>query len=76
MLNTLRGSPTLSSEGDFGSVQREHIVLKSAYFRYIQLGSDPDCNLDDWLATEIELYCEESEQQGSESVETIIKKTN
>ena len=74
MLNKLRGSPNPSLEGDFGSIQHEQIVLKSAYFRYIQLGFDPDYDLDNWLAAEIQLFYEESEQQWSDSVETIIKK--
>lgn len=64
------GNPNLSSEGDIGPAQRERIIREAAYFRYIQRGSAPGYDLDDWLAAEAEFFSEESEQRLPESVDT------
>lgn len=61
----------LSSGGNVGSAQREHMVREAAYFRYLQRGLEPGHDLDDWLAAEAELFSEESAQRPPESVEMM-----
>ena len=70
VLVTPRGRSSVPSEGDMSPVQRERMVREAAYFRFVQRGSVPGHDLDDWLAAEAELFREEAEQQPPESVET------
>ena len=70
VLVTPRGRSNVPSQGDISPAQREHMIREAAYFQYVQRGSVPGHDLDDWLAAEAELYRGAAKQQPPEPVET------
>lgn len=67
---TPKGRSSVPSAGKISSEQRERMIREAAYFRYLQHGSVPGHDLDDWLAAEAELFRGEAGQQPPEQAET------
>jgi hypothetical protein len=53
MAKKIRASVVL--QGAISPGQRENMIREAAYFRYVQHGSVPGHDLDDWLAAEVEV---------------------
>ena len=68
---TPRGRSNFPSEDDISPAQRERMIREAAYFRYVQRGSVPGHDLDDWLAVEAEIFGG-AKQQLAESVEATV----
>lgn len=43
-------------KGEISPEQHENMIREAAYFRYVEHGSFPGHDLDDWLAAEAELF--------------------
>lgn len=63
-------SASVILKGEISPEQHENMIREAAYFRYVEHGSFPGHDLDDWLAAEAELFRGAAERQPPESVET------
>lgn len=60
---TARGGSRASMTRGMSPEQRENMIREAAYFHYLQRGSAPGGEVDDWLAAKAELFGGDEEEE-------------
>ena len=69
---TTKARSLSASVREISPEQRENMIREAAYFRYLERGSAPGNDLEDWFAAEAQLFGSAAEPQAPEPDETAV----